>query len=137
MIVICALAVTACGAGKETSPEDVARSWSAALDRNDNDAAANLFADGARIVQNGELVLAGHDDAVQWNSSLPCGGKIVSVAKRGDSEVLVVFRLGERPQHRCDAPGQEGAALFRVRDGKIVLWHQTPVPSAADDGAVV
>jgi len=136
-IVICALALAACGAGKQASPEDVARSWSAALDRNDNDAAASLFADGARIVQNGELILSGHDEAVQWNASLPCGGKIESVAKRGDSEVLVVFRLDERPQHRCDAPGQKGAALFRVRDGKIVLWHQTAVPAVPDDGTIV
>jgi len=88
-------------------------------------------------VQNGELILTGHDDAVQWNASLPCGGKIESVATRGESEVLVVFRLGERPQHRCDAPGQQGAALFRVRDGKIVLWHQTEVPPPGGGGTPI
>src|SRR4029079_1762895 len=108
----------------------VARSWSAALDRNDNEAAGWLFADGAKIVQNGELVLATHADAVRWNASLPCGGKIVSVSARGKTDVLVVFRLAERPEHRCDGAGAWAAALFRGRDGKIVLWHQREVRPA-------
>ena len=120
-MLLAAALLTACGAHETRSAEDVARSWSAALDRNDNDAAARLFADGAKIVQNGELVLANHADAVRWNRTLPCGGKILSVSQRRGVEVLVVFRLEERPQHRCDSPGAQAAALFRVRDGKIVL----------------
>jgi hypothetical protein len=43
--------------------------------------------------------------------------------------VLVVFDLTERPHHQCDAPGAQAAALFQVDHGKIVLWHQTAVPS--------
>jgi hypothetical protein len=45
---------------------------------------------------------------------------------------LATFVLGHRPQHRCDAPGGKAAALFVVRNGKIVLWQQVPVP--ADSG---
>jgi hypothetical protein len=88
-------------------------------------------------VQNGELLLRTHDDAVGWNESLPCGGKIISVSRRGSTDVLVVFRLTDRPKHRCDAPGSDAAALFRVRDGKIVLWHQTTVPPRDGDGTIV
>jgi hypothetical protein len=33
-----------------------------------------------------------------------------------------------RPDHRCDAEGQQAAALFEVENGQIVLWHQTAVP---------
>ncbi len=136
-MILAAVALVGCGGHAARSPEDVARSWSADLDRNDNDAAAWLFADGARVVQDGEVVLADHAAAVQWNASLPCGGKIVSVSPRGTTDVLVVFRLAGRPGHRCDGPGAEAAALFRVRGGRIVLWHQTAVPPAGEGGTIV
>jgi len=137
LLALAVAALVGCGGHGTRSAEDVARSWSAALDRNDNEAAGWLFADGAKIVQNGELVLATHADAVRWNASLPCGGKIVSVSARGKTDVLVVFRLAERPEHRCDGPGAEAAALFRVRDGKIVLWHQTEVPPPGGGGTPI
>ena len=34
------------------------------------------------------------------------------------------FVLGRRPKHRCDAPGAKAAAVFTVRNGKIVRWQQ-------------
>lgn len=128
VVTLAALALTACGSHAPRSPESVARAWSAALDRNDNEAAGELFAAGAQVVQNGAIVLQSHRDAVQWNALLPCGGRITSVTANGRDQVLVIFRLTERPKHRCDAPGQNAAALFRVKGGKIVLWHQTDVP---------
>jgi hypothetical protein len=135
-ILIAALVVlVGCGAHKPASPEQVARDWSAALDRNDNEAAARLFDNGAQIVQNTELVLSSHADAVRWNAALPCGGKITSVSHPNATDVIVVFTLEDRPRHACDAPGQEAAALFRVRDGKIVLWHQTVVARPRGGGA--
>jgi hypothetical protein len=136
-IILAAVALTGCGGHHTRSAEEVARSWSADLNRNDNNAAAWLFADGAHVVQDGELVLADHAAAVQWNTSLPCGGKIVSVSPRGTTDVLVVFRLKGRPGHHCDGPGLQAAALFRVRSGRIVLWHQTTVPPAGGEGGTV
>ena len=121
-------ALAGCGGHHDPPPASVARAWSAALDRNDNEAAARLFADGAMIVQGGELVLRDHAAAVRWNAMLPCGGAIESVTTQSKTDVLVVFRLNERPQHRCDGPGTRTAALFRVQHGKIVLWHQTQAP---------
>ena len=126
-----------CGGHQPRSAEQVARDWSAALDRNDNEAAALLFANDARVVQNGELTLTTHADAVSWNAALPCGGQIVSITRQGANDVLVVFRLEDRPRHACDGPGSQAAALFRVRDGKIVLWHQTDVPPPSGDGTIV
>jgi limonene-1,2-epoxide hydrolase len=126
-----------CGSHKAPSPEQVARSWSAALDRNDNEAAGHLFANGAQVVQNTEFVFATHADAVRWNAALPCGGTITSVLRRSATDVLVVFTLHDRPQHACDSPGQQAAALFRVRNGKIVLWHQTEVPPPGGGGTTV
>ena len=63
-----------------------------------------------------------------------CRGAIVSVTTQSKTDVLVVFKLGERPRHRCDGPGARTAALFRVRDGKIVLWHQTQAPPPGEPG---
>jgi limonene-1,2-epoxide hydrolase len=129
--------LVACGGHSVRSAEDTARAWSAALNASDNEAAATLFAAGARIVQNGEIVLQTHDDAVRWNAGLPCGGQIIRVIHQRKDQVLVVFRLTERPGHHCDAPGIKAAAVFRAADGKIVLWRQTappedaPVPSAS------
>jgi hypothetical protein len=128
------LALTACGGHHARSPESVARAWSAALDRNDNEAAARLFAHDAKVVQSGEFDLHDQAAAVRWNAGLPCGGTILSVTRQGASDVFVIFRLGERPRHQCDAPGSRAAALFRVEHGKIVLWHQTEAPPPAAPG---
>ena len=129
-ILVALVALTACGGRRTPTAESVARAWSAALDRSDDEAAAKLFAPSAEVIQNGTLVLRTHRDAVAWNSALPCGGRITRVIRQAKDQVLVVLHLTERPGHRCDGPGQDAAAVFRVRDGKIVLWHQTPVPEA-------
>lgn len=128
LVILIALALAGCGGHTSATPTQVARSWSAALDRNDNEAAGLLFADGAEIVQDGALTLRTHADAVRWNASLPCGGRIITLELRSKTQVLVVFVLTERPHHACDAPGGKAAAVFQVRNGKIVLWHQTDVP---------
>jgi limonene-1,2-epoxide hydrolase len=135
-ILLAVLALAGCGTHHSASPEDVARAWSAALDHDDNEAAAKLFAAGATVVQGGELVLPDHAAAVRWNEMLPCGGSILSVTSQNTTDVLVVFRLGERPHHRCDGPGTRAAAIFRVRNGKIVLWHQTEAPPAPPPGEI-
>jgi hypothetical protein len=136
-IVLALLVLTGCGGSKSASPQNVVRAWSAALDRNDNEHAARLFADGAQIVQNGEQILQTHADAVRWNAGLPCGGRISRLEPHGKDEVLVIFELAARPQHRCDGVGSEAAALFRVDHGQIVLWHQTTVPQQAGSGQTI
>lgn len=110
------------------TPAQVVRAWSHALNTNDNQAAARLFALNARVVQPGvDVVLDSHALAVGFNNALPCAGRIVGLRITGN-RVLATFVLGQRPKHRCDAPGQKAAALFVVRNGKIVLWRQVPVP---------
>jgi hypothetical protein len=117
------LAFAGCG-GSGESPESIVRAWSDALNAGENEAAADLFAPGAQIVQGGRTIrLATHDDAVAWNSALPCSGRIVDIQTDGDT-VTATFLLGDRPTSQCDAPGAEATAAFHVEDGKIVLWHQ-------------
>ena len=116
--------VTGCGSGSP-SAESVVRAWSAALNQDDNNTAASLFAQGAEVVQNGHvLTLRNRHQAVAWNSALPCSGKIVSIHTRGQT-ATATFVLSDRRHSQCDGPGQEATAIFKVVRGKIVLWHQT------------
>jgi hypothetical protein len=117
-----------CGGSGARTNEDVVRAWSSAVNANKNYDAADFFAAGAKVVQGDEIVLRNHADAERWNESLPCAGRIESVVERKDGALLVTFMLATRPHHACDGPGDEAAAIFRVRDGKITLFHQTPVP---------
>jgi limonene-1,2-epoxide hydrolase len=127
-----ALVVAAAGSGGASAaatPAQVVHAWSKALNANHNDAAARLFARNARVLQFGlELTLRTHRLAVEFNASLPCAGRIVRTKVHGN-RVVATFVLGERPRHTCDGPGQKAAALFVVRNGKIVLWEQVPVPA--------
>ena len=106
------------------------RAWSAAVNANRNNDAADLFAKDANVVQGDELVLHTHADAVRWNAALPCAGKVESVTTRSGGDLLVTFTLAVRPKHTCDGPGDEAAAIFRIAHGKIELFHQTDVPGA-------
>ena len=112
-----------CGGGSP-SPESVVRAWSKALNAGDNEGAADLFATGAEVVQGTSVVhFRSHSEAVAWNAGLPCSGRIVSLTRDGPT-VSATFLLGDRAASPCDAPGQTAKAVFRIRDGKIVLWHQ-------------
>jgi len=130
LLLATAVALLCGGCGSNApSPESVVRAWSQALNSDDNERAADLFAPGAEVVQNGIVRrLRTHADAVAWNSSLPCSGEIVGIETAGQS-ATATFELGDRRKTRCDAPGHEATAIFRVVKGKIVLWHQTD-----DDG---
>jgi limonene-1,2-epoxide hydrolase len=117
-------AAAGCG-GSPPSTESVVRAWSQALNTDDNERAADLFADGAEIVQgNTVTTLRTHQQAVAWNSSLPCSGRIVSITTKGEN-ATATFVLGDRQHSRCDGPGERATAIFKVVKGKIVLWHQT------------
>jgi len=84
----------------------------------------------ARVIQPGvDVALTSRALALGFNASLPCAGKIVRITVNGD-RATATFVLGERPKHRCDAPGAKAAAIFTVRHGKIVRWEQVPVPTA-------
>ncbi|MES1247661.1 MAG: nuclear transport factor 2 family protein [Actinomycetota bacterium] len=111
------------------SPAAVVRAWSHALNANDNEAAAELFAQGARVIQPGVDARLTAELALEFNASLPCGGKILHMTRTGN-RVTAVFLLTERPKHRCDAPGGQAAAVFTISDrGLIVRWEQIPVPT--------
>lgn len=120
-----AVLLAGCGSGNP-SAESVVRAWSEALNEDNNNRAADLFARNAEVIQAGhELTLRTHADAVAWNASLPCSGKIVSIDASGDT-ATATFLLSNRQHGVCDGPGRHATAIFKVHRGKIVLWHQTP-----------
>jgi limonene-1,2-epoxide hydrolase len=124
----CALLLLAlpagCGNGSP-SAESVVRAWSEALNHDDNNTAASLFANDAKIVQAGQVItLRNRHDALAWNSALPCSGRILSIKSRGET-ATATFLLGNRKHSRCDGPGEHATAIFKVVRGKIVLWHQS------------
>jgi limonene-1,2-epoxide hydrolase len=132
-----AIAVAAPGAPPASaSPASVARAWSTALNANRNVEAAKLFALNARVVQPGvDARLTSRALAIAFNASLPCAGRVIAVTVTGNRAVAT-FVLGERPKHHCDAPGVKAAALFVVRNGKIVLWQQVAVPKPDENAPI-
>jgi limonene-1,2-epoxide hydrolase len=124
LVVVSAASLGGCGSGAP-SAESVVRAWSQALNDEDNDRAADLFARGAEIVQAGQvLTLDTHKQAVAWNAALPCSGRIVSLTSHADT-IRATFLLGNREHSKCDGPGDRATAVFEVVKGKITLWHQT------------
>ena len=112
------------------SAESVVRAWSQQLNVGDNQGAAKLFAPGAEIVQGGTtLRLNTQAEAIAWNAALPCSGRIVSIKSSGDT-TRATFILGNRQKSKCDGPGQRATTIVRVKNGKIVLWHQTSATPA-------
>ncbi len=123
LVALAAASLSGCGGGS-VSPSSVVRAWSTALNSGDNEAAADLFADGAEVIQGASLErLRTHQQAVAFNASLPCTGRIVALESAGE-EVRATFVLGNRRTSRCDGPGEQARAVIRVHAGKIVLWHQ-------------
>ena len=125
---VLAVAAVSAASASAATPEQIVRAWSKALNANENERAARLFAPNARIIQPGiDVRLVSHELAVGFNQSLPCAGRVVQIQVHGN-RATATFVLGQRPKHRCDAPGAKAAALFVIRDGKIVRWQQVPVP---------
>jgi len=116
--------------------EAIVRAWSLALNAGDDEAAADLFAPGALVIQGGlGFELETHEAAVNFNASLPCSGEIVSLSTAGDV-VTAVFVLGDRLTSKCDAPPDtRAAAQFLIKAGKIAVWQQIPPPDETPPAA--
>ena len=131
MLVGAALALAAAGTAQAAAtPAQVARAWSKALNANHNAAAAKLFAQNARVVQPGvDVRLSSRALAVAFNDALPCAGRIVAMHGERQSRDgnLRARPAAEAPLRR---PGAKAAAVFTVRNGKIVRWQQVPVPAS-------
>ena len=122
--VAAAAALLAAGCGG-SSPEEVVRAWSDALNHGLNDEAAAYFAPGALVVspEAGELRLADAAEAEAFNASIACQGEIIALSVAGDV-VTATFRLDQRGTFACPEPLTVDTAAFTVRDGKILRWER-------------
>lgn len=135
LMLVFAFSLTGCGGKKSTSPADVVTSWSQAINAGDDETAAKLFAPDSVVIQAGQQTrLQGEAEALAFNSSLPCGGKVVKQAVSGD-EVTATFTLTRRPGHMCDGTGESAVTVFRITDGKITVWHELPADAADGQSA--
>ena len=106
----------------------VVRTWSRLLNAGDNAGIARLFRVPAIFAQQGMAYrLTTAAQVVMWHEGLPCAGRVTSIRITG-TFATVVFVLGNRKGSKCDAPGQQAAARFKIVRGKIVVWEQVPVP---------
>ena len=128
------LVAPAAGAARLDSPAETKQAvhaWSDRLNAYDNAGVARLFARPAVFAQGGSVLrLETRADIALWHRLLPCAGRIVSITVKGEY-ATAVFVLANGKHRRCDAAGEKAAAIFRVRNGKIVSWVQIPVPNQA------
>jgi hypothetical protein len=109
-----------------SSPEKVIRTWADTLRRGDVTGASKLFALPS-VVSNGTppIVLSTRAEVRAFNSSLPCGARLLRTSSSGRF-TTAVFRLTERPgPGRCGSgTGQIARTTFVVRDGRIAQWRR-------------
>ncbi len=110
----------------ETDAARVIRDWADTLRRGDVRRAAELFALPS-VVSNGTPPVTLHTraDALLFNSSLPCGARLIRTSSSG-RYTTATFRLTERP-----GPGSCGGGVgltarttFVIRGGKISEWRR-------------
>jgi hypothetical protein len=111
-----------------SEPEHVIRAWADTLRRGDVAGAATYFAVPS-VVANGTppIVLSTRAAVRAFNSSLPCGARLLRTSTSGRF-TTAVFRLTERPgPGRCGAgTGETARTTFVIRDGKIDEWRRVP-----------
>ena len=133
-VLVAAPVAGAAHADSSAATKRIVRAWSKHLNAYDNAGVARLFARPAVFAQGAAVLrLETYPDIALWHSLLPCAGRIVSIAVKGET-ATAVFVLANGKHRRCDAPGQKAAAAFRVHKGKIVSWVQVPVPVPAPSG---
>jgi limonene-1,2-epoxide hydrolase len=111
--------------------EPVIRAWLSAVRRADFEAAADTFADGARVQNGGPVMrLDSRARAILWNAALPCGATLTEVGG-AKGYAVVEFRLTDRRGSSCGSgKGAPAYGAIRVEDGKITEWYRLPDPVA-------
>ncbi len=110
----------------DADPEDVRviDEWAQALTAGDIDAAAEYFALPS-VAENGPVLeIEEFDDAVFFNTSLPCGAELIRAETQGEF-TTGTFRLTERPGvPRCPGEGATAQTSFVIADELIVEWRR-------------
>ena len=120
------------GAGVPTAVVSVIRGWADALRHGHVAAAARFFhVPSIFFTGNGPAIeLASAGEVREANASLPCGAKLIAVARRG-RYVNALFRLTNRAgpggQDGCGPGiGETARTDFLIRHGLIIEWLRAP-----------
>src|SRR4051812_49404211 len=137
-----ALAATGCGGGsddpkpappppqvQQSNDTRVIRRWSGLLRHGHVNAAAALFALPATVANGTPPVrLTSRFDVAAFNTSLPCGARLLSTTRRAPYTVAT-FVLTGRPGGGCGrGTGEKAPTALRVVHGRIVEWLRVPIP---------
>lgn len=111
----------------------VMAAWAAALRRGDAADAARFFVLPTIVSQGDPVELTTRAQLQAFNDSLPCGARLLEVQHDGRF-VVGTFRLTERPDNTCDAPGQLVRVAFVFRGRRFSEWYQVPDARGASPG---
>jgi limonene-1,2-epoxide hydrolase len=126
-------ALAGCGGGSDSSAiqpghlsdAHVIRGWVAALNVADYVSAASYFAPDALVQQQTIYRLHTRSEAIAFNRSLPCRGRVTKTVDEGRTTVAT-FSLRPGPfasPENCDRPVR---VRFRIEHGKFKEWRQLP-----------
>jgi hypothetical protein len=132
-ILLAALLLAGCGGGggedkpapKPRSDRAIIAAWLDALNARDYDRAAGFFAKGAIVDQGVPERLPDRAAARQFNSGLPCKGKLTVVKDEGRTTLgTFTLRAGSGgPGAKCDG---SATVRFTIEAGRFTKWRQLP-----------
>ena len=140
-VAVLALAAAGCGGDDDPKPAPpppqvqqnddarVIRRWSDLLRHGQVDAATALFAVPVTVANGTPPVrLSSRPEVAAFNTSLPCGARLLSTVRRAPYTVAT-FKLTGRPGGGCGpGTGEKAATAFRIERGRIVEWLRVPIP---------
>jgi hypothetical protein len=117
--------------GPVTAEEErIIRSWANEL-RHGHVAAASRYFSVPALVANDSptIALATIDDVQGFNSTLPCGAKLVATRRSVARFVVGTFVLTDRPGGACGSgTGQKAEVAFLIHKHLITQWMRVPDP---------
>jgi hypothetical protein len=116
--------------GHALADEAVVRLWAEALYEGKYSRAAGFFARRAIVQQFGTRVLVTRADAVDFNRSLICRARVLTLRHEKEGVLLATFNLGPGPRGGCTGGGTV-QVRFGIHNGLITTWRQLPQKPAA------
>ena len=116
----------------------VIRGWSEALRHGHVAAAARYFSIPSLVSNNTPPIqLTSRKEVELFNTTLPCGAKLLRTSRAVHGFVAATFRLTERTGPGAQpCPGRQLAqTAFLIRAHRITQWLRLPDPSEGADGS--
>jgi hypothetical protein len=107
----------------------VIRGWSDQLRHGHVAAASRYFTIPSAVSNTGvDALLSTRADVKKFNSTFPCGAKLMKVRRAVHHFVIGTFTLTELPGKKCDGTGQLAEVAFLIHRHHIQQWLRAPDP---------